>query len=234
MAPFVVPVRNLENALRHGAKLKARPHDAAVQRTLSVIPLGTLKVRSGRLIAGDIGMSFQLSEPFVRRVAPGEYPVWVTIWGIRGRGWLSRSDGMGDTPRAAYLSLVLAQETAVRYEFAATGDKPIDWQPDCPFDGLGVDVGGVGLLDAENLPLVQSLPESTDWLKLNDEGIERSPQCAGVAGRVHLPIQPPIEVPMAESGWGDGSYFSYWGLNAADKPVVLIVDFDLDKKFNDY
>ena len=225
-----VPVDQLENSLRDGAILTARRDELAIPRPLSVMRIGTVSVRSGHLIAGDAGMAFEMAEPFVRHVPPGEYDVLVSIWGLFGRGD-SPSDGMGDAPRAAHLALVLSRERPFQYEFASTGSKPLDWAPTDAFDGFGVDVGGVGLLDVADLERFRSFSENSDFLEIADHTLRRHPEWGGIAGCVSVPTDPPMIVPMCDSGWGDGSYFSYWGLNATGVPVALIVDFDLDEKW---
>jgi hypothetical protein len=32
---------------------------------------------------------------------------------------------------------------------------------------------------------------------------------------------------VVDSGWGDGGYPVYWGIDASGKPAVLLVDFRL-------
>lgn len=225
-----VPVSVLRAALQDGAVLSAKVDERIIPRPLTVRRIGALRVRSGRLVVGDVGMGFDMCEPFVRTTPPGEYDVFVSIWGLGGRG-NSPSDGMGDSPRAAYLALLLSREAPLRYEFAATGDQPLEWTPQQPWDGFGVDVGGVGILDAEDLAVLRDLDEGMDLFDEMDEAYAKRPELAGLAGIATLPTTPPVQVPLCSSGWGDGSYFSYWGSSAAGKPVVLIVDFNLDGKF---
>lgn len=231
---FVVPAHLLENALKDGTLLHASPDgDKRIARPLSVVRVGGLTVRSGQLIVGDVGMAFDMAEPFVRRVKPGQYDVFASIWGLKGRGD-SPSDEMGDAPRGAYLCVVFSAMQPVGYEFAATGDQPIDWRPSDSYDGFGVDVGGVGILDAADLDAVRGLPESTDFIELTERATSPLAEHKGTTGLVTLPTNPPLVVPFCESGWGDGSYFSYWGLDAQGEPAALIIDFNLDNKWKSY
>lgn len=225
-----VPTRVLRAALKNGAPLAASADGRSVIRPLSVVRLAMLAVPSGHLIAGDVGLGFDIATPFVRRVPADTYEVFVSIWGRAGRG-KGPSDDMGDTPRAAYLALVLAPGEPASYEFAATGDQPPGWAPSDAFEGFGVDVGGVGLMDAGQLDAFQAVAPNLDMMELNERAFTQRPELARVAGVIEIPTDPPIRIPAAESGWGDGSYFSYWGLSARDEPMVLIVDFDLDRKW---
>lgn len=229
-ATFDVPVHVLKRALDDGALLAAERHGVVIPRPLSVFSLGRLSIQSGQLIAGDAGMAFEMSEPFVRRISPGDYEVFVAIWGLSGRGD-SPSDEMGDTPRGAYLALKLANDIPATYEFASVGDAPLSWRPSRPYDGVGVDIGGVGLVDPRDLEIIRSQRDDFDFYEVEGRAYEMRPELAGIAGCLQFPTNPPVVVPSCESGWGDGSYFSYWGLNAAGEPVILIVDFNLDGKW---
>lgn len=207
--------------------------DGDVSRPLTIERLTKLSVASGRLIAGDVGLGFDSAKPFVRTIPPGAYDVFVSIWGREGRG-KGPSDSMGDSPRAAYLALVISAGQPAKYEFAATGSQPPDWEPSDVMEGFGVDVGPVGLMDAERLPGLDKTINGLDLMELEEQAFAKRPELAGVAGCLEIPARPPYVVPCSESGWGDGSYFSYWGLNARNEPMVLIVDFDLDRKWPAY
>jgi hypothetical protein len=179
-------------------------------------------------------MAFEMAEPFVRTVPPGTYDVFVSIWGLEGRK-RTPSDGMGDCPRAAYLALVLSGKQPDRYEFAATGTQPTEWQPTDFMDGFGVDVGGIGIIDAEDLDSIRRVAEEDlDFIQQVAAACDEHPEWGRVAGCYRPGARRGPEVLQCDSGWGDGSYFSYWGLGAAGNPVVLIVDMDLENKWEQY
>lgn len=220
----------LASALKQGAVLSAQHKGVTTPRPLTIARIGSLTLRSGKLIAGDVGMGFGMHEVYQRRVPPRAYDVLVSIWGLGGRGH-SPSDGMGDTPRAAYLALQLSPGTPAYFEFAATGERPWNAMPDDDVHGIGVDVGGVGFLDADDLPILEAQCEADDFMELADQAYDEHPEWSNLAGTVQSPSNPPIAIPSSKSGWGDGSYFSYWGLDSTGKPIVLIIDFDLDGKW---
>jgi len=79
---------------------------------------------------------------------------------------------------------------------------------------------------ADQLPRV---PVTTGWLVLLDAG-------DGVPGAVAVPGQPgitPLEVPLTDGRralalpCGDGEFAAYWAVDASDRPVCLVVDFDV-------
>ncbi|HRX86339.1 MAG TPA: DUF4241 domain-containing protein [Phycisphaerae bacterium] len=226
------PVDLLRTALESQSTLTVNQHGRNFTLPLSVLKIATLRIRSGRVIVGDLAMAFEMAEPFVREVPPGEYDVLVSIWGLRSRFWPPSNWG-ADGPRVAYLALVLSHEPAVRYEFAASGDQPLDWQPtELGYDGFGVDVGPVGMIDAADLDPVRSFIDNCDDpVVFLHEGLAASSIRRGIAGCLTLPTEPPVAVPTCESGWGDGSYLSYWGFASNGDPTVLITDFDLPNKW---
>ncbi|MDJ0705312.1 MAG: DUF4241 domain-containing protein [Leptolyngbyaceae cyanobacterium MO_188.B28] len=49
----------------------------------SVINIGTLKISSGYIIAQDLGWDIDLRYPFIHSVAPGDYPILLSLAGFR-------------------------------------------------------------------------------------------------------------------------------------------------------
>ena len=72
-------------------------------------------------------------------------------------------------------------------------------------------------------------PVTTGWLALLDGGL-------GAPGAVAVPERggiAPVECPLIDGRralalpCGDGDYAAYWAVDAADKPICLVVDFDV-------
>jgi hypothetical protein len=71
---------------------------------------------------------------------------------------------------------------------------------------------------------------SAGWIALLDAG-------DGSPGAIGVPEKPtgttPVEVPLTDGRralalpCGDGDYAAYWAVDAADKPICLVVDFDV-------
>jgi hypothetical protein len=80
---------------------------------------------------------------------------------------------------------------------------------------------------AEQLPMITS---TSGWIALLDAG-------DGSPGAIALPSTPsgtmPIEVPLTDGRralalpCGTGEYAAYWAVDASDKPICLVVDFDV-------
>lgn len=224
----------LDAALKDGATLEVRRDGRRIPRKLTLRNVGCLQTTTGRLIVGDLGLGFDCAEPFSRAVSPGTYSVFVSIWGVAGRKLMSPSDGMGDCPRVAYIAVRFSDAVPARYEFAGSGDNTSGWIPDNDFDGFGVDVGPVGILDSANLRPLRGLADTTSFMDLSELAFRKQADLHDLAGMVEIPTDPPLVIPAAESGWGDGAYFSYWGLSKTGEPAVLITDFDLENKWERY
>jgi hypothetical protein len=72
---------------------------------------------------------------------------------------------------------------------------------------------------------------TTGWVALVDAGKEALGAVA-VPTTTHVGLQP-IEIPLTDGRkalalpCGDGDYTAYWAIDAADKPICLVLDFDV-------
>jgi hypothetical protein len=79
---------------------------------------------------------------------------------------------------------------------------------------------------ADQLPRI---PVTTGWIALLDAGKDSPGTLAMPAG---LGIQP-VEVPLTDGRralalpCGNGEYAAYWAVDASDKPICIVLDFDV-------
>lgn len=172
--------------------------------------LGELVLTTGAIVACDPFVPYA-REPFVRRVPPGRYPVHLTLvfW---DQSW-----------RVAAASIVLDPSAPVTFEPALrAGERVADLGPDESF-GYGVDSGTGGFMDAEVFPAYERmLSELHDRGRADAELIDRFDQ--------HLLVTVPghsANVAAFQSGWGDGVYATWFGLDAAGEVVCVTTDFEL-------
>jgi len=88
----------------------------------------------------------------------------------------------------------------------------------------------VGQKRPKSIDKIPRWPVTTGWLALVDAG-------SGSPGVIAVPETPvgvtPVEVPLTDGRralafpCGDGEFAAYWAIDAADKPVCLVVDFDV-------
>ena len=240
----MIPTARLLNGTVDGARLNAwneyrdqngKPRRAGGEWILRVVPVGTFRCDSGRIVVGDLGMNFDMSARLERSVPPGSYQVFVTIAvpGHRpGPPPKSGPDQMAHQPRTAYLSLRLRPEPAARFELASRlwdqdTDEDVDPRPIDQFPGFGVDSWYVGILDQAFLGQVSEWPGTTDYWDSYRNTMKARTDTFECAGMHTLPTNPPCEVPVCFSGWGSGAYLAYWGLSASGELSSLVIDFNL-------
>ncbi len=79
---------------------------------------------------------------------------------------------------------------------------------------------------------IPRIPVTTGWLALLDAR-GGSPGTVGVPGSSGSSSIVPIEVPLTDGRRalalpsGNGEYAAYWAIDEADKPVCLVLDFDV-------
>src|SRR5262245_33629862 len=172
VAVHPIPHDRLRSAFTPGARLDAwiewtgpdgQPRRAGGIWYLRPVRLGRLEVHSGRLVAGDPCMAFDMTGPFARRIPNGEYEAWVSIADPppmrRRKPTPCGPAAMAAEPRVAYLALFLSHEVPATYEFAALekppGERPID-----EFEGFGVDSATAALVDAADVPQIENFADT--------------------------------------------------------------------------
>jgi hypothetical protein len=194
--PKTLPLRALpkNEAALDGSTLFTGGRIAQVRGESSPVEVrrvGTLKVTTGILVAGDLGYDSSLLAPLGQRIAPGQYPVEVSI----------------AFKRVAALRLKMS-------------DRPVaKWHPADMGDGghvVGVDAANVFISDISALLPITSRHKEKEFEKFATTG--------DLTSALMLSLAEPDDVVVATSGYGDGAYPVYWGVDAAGKPAVLLVD----------
>ena len=196
-----------------------------------ILDIGPLSLPSGRLIAADplVGLSRD-TPPFNRSVPPGEYNVQLCI--------------LSDDPRKSYGEYAAARvcftdRPAVRFEQALVGtEDPSGMQAGKSF-GFPVDTGMACFCDAEvcaalcgfEEQMQQQKPDSdlyNDlWCGLLEENARLHPAYQSDSGdwlNFRIPATP-YHLPLFRSGYGDGCYTTYWGIDADGNVCQAIIEF---------
>ena len=118
----------------------------------------------------------------------------------------------------AEVAIAFERNAALRVRFSDR--EAVAWHPADMGDGghgVGVDAGNVAVMDIAAI------------LTLNARDKERAFESYARADRRPnsrmLTLVQPNDSAIADSGWGDGRYPAYWGVDADQRPVVLVVDF---------
>lgn len=171
------------------------------------IDLGELVMSSGRLIVGD-PLPGLIGDPLARIVAPGAYPVTL----FRHGDW------------NAYAVVKFSESQISSWELAT------DESGSSELVG-NVDSGFASFMDAETRQLIerrdqreqQFNPDYSDYLfgaLFMDLPSE--------AGGIHLPDpQDKRNVVVFSSGFGDGSYPVWWGLDSRGEVAAILCDLQV-------
>ncbi|MFM9925093.1 DUF4241 domain-containing protein [Variovorax sp. H27-G14] len=181
-------------------------------------PCGVLHITSGRIVACDPLVQPE-RQPFARELqARGAFPVEV----LHDHGchalavlWLRERDGL--------------RAEGLQWEPALIDGQSQAELGDDEFHGYPVDAGVGCFMDAD-AALAMSQREAQeaarpDFTSYYDDVL------AGEMGDAHIADHYPAgagganNLVIFSAGWGDGSYPSFWALDAAGEPVALVTDF---------
>jgi Protein of unknown function (DUF4241) len=179
--------------------------------------LGTLKLPTGKIVTADVLVNPD-RPPLLQSVAPGEYPV--TLYRLTG----------GD-PRIAMAELRIAEGNPVSWELAVLPGQDVSTLKGKEFFGFPVDAGVGAFYDhsaLQAMDLRESLEKGKNARYSNYYDDVLSLEMTGdrESAELHIPLADgKVNVAVFSSGWGDGYYPSFWGLDKSGKPVMLVIDF---------
>lgn len=200
--------------------------------SLKFLDLGKLNLPTGHIIACDPMIFLHDNPPyppFTKTVTPGKYPVLACI---------AETENSGD--RYALVKIEFSEERAVKWEMAVSDQQNIqELEHDDEFFGFPVDAGLGCFCDVETQRFYSQF--DTDFIQQNPDGNihddffaaefkknandQNDPHDIGDWLNFYLPNKPDLNVIMFHSGYGDGMYPCYWGINDAGKICSLVVDF---------
>jgi hypothetical protein len=189
--------------------------------TLTRYPFADLVLPTGEIVTCDALVGQEV--PFVRTVAPGTYPVFLTVTDIAARG--ERADH-----RVIFASVVLRAGEPVRWRIAKQravtqyghqGAYFVDTGTGCFMDRTVADVLRPHLhADRDYYMQVVELLDQTHSVDALFP-VEHLIHCLN-----YTPESPAGgNCIMFGTGLGDGEYASYWGEDAAGEPLCLVTDF---------
>lgn len=179
------------------------------ERQIIVTPIGELELPTGEIIACD-PLTSDVETPALRRgVKPGRYPV--SLFEAQGRVSLS--------------VLRFSPGRPVRWELAVVPGEDVAALADDVY-GYPVDAGFGSFMDKTAMELVAAERENLQYGDYYGEVLAAKFAPNQDRFLMHHPMAgKSLNIAMFSSGWGDGSYPSLWGLDAAGEPLVLMTDF---------
>ncbi len=185
--------------------------------------LGDLVLTTGSIVANDPFVFFETT-PFTRSVHPGKYPVTIYIAQFKHRN--QQSD-----ERIAYACVRFKPETLLSWESGqvALPNRPAP-KPNESYC-YGVDAGTGCFMDVAVTQLFAAL-EKTDTVAWErrfidplTEGMDATYKHTRSWATLELEPESGLNLIAFSSGWGDGCYPSYWGLDAQGDAACLLTDF---------
>ncbi|QCI96842.1 DUF4241 domain-containing protein [Agrobacterium larrymoorei] len=188
-------------------------------RNLIEVPVGELLLSDGRLVAMDPLVQPE-TKPFARRVEPGTYPV-------------SFIRGTAEYSRPAFLVIRFSSEKIERFELATIEGQDVNTLKDDEFFGIGVDAGLAAFANADygaSQTKFQEAEQSKPGSRYSNYYDDKLSHSMTGQRSDEATIDRPLEsdagaAAIIQSGWGDGFYPTFWGLNKDGKPVLALIDF---------
>ena len=184
-------------------------------RSINVLRMGKVELTSGRIVASDplVGPD---RPALTRTVSPGDYPV--TLYQAFGR--------------IAAAGMRFAEGKPVRWELAVIPGQDVNSLKSDEFFGYPVDAGLGCYMDADTHVLIQErekqvqAEKSSADINYYDDVLASELEANSDNYVMHRPIAGKRgNVAVFWSGWGDGFYPVFWGLDAGGRPLVLFTDF---------
>ena len=194
---------------------------------VELLEIGDLFLPSGQIVVCD-PLVYPESSPLTRTVKPGTYPIKI---------YVAKTKYSGD--RYAIAKLEFSDKKAERWVMALTAEDDINELTDeADFFGFPVDAGLGGFFDFKagkeyqkfEADFMKKHPDGNiydDFLaeefkkNANDQG---NPTDYGDWINFQLPDSE-LNIAMFHSGYGDGNYPSYWGIDKDGEIVSLVIDF---------
>jgi hypothetical protein len=173
------------------------------ERKITITTVGELELPTGEIIACDPLITGLGRPAFSRKVRPGRYPVTV----LEAQG------------RVAAAVLRFGSGLPARWELATfASDRPPVYKSQ--FFEFIVDDAVASFMDKSVLTVMTDPEELDDYLADVACSLDRFGMDYPIDGS-------PLNVAMFDTGFGDGAYRSFWGLDAAGEPLLLMTDFEV-------
>lgn len=201
--------------------------DAIDGKALTHVSIGMVNLPTGRIVVCD-PLVVPETAAFVRTVTPGQYPAT-----------LHYADEGEFGQRVAIATLTFSNEPAVRYEMALRpGSDLSELDEPGAYFGFPVDAGLGGFMDEATasyyLAWIDQFVRDRPNGNIYDDhfaGEFAKTAAPGTRGgdwiNYAFPERPDLNLTMFSSGYGDGVYPAYWGVNNQGAIVCLVIDFNV-------
>lgn len=182
---------------------------------LSALPAGELVLPTGRVVAADV--FFFTTEPFSRRLPVGRYPVLLLS--------SARDSDLVGANAAAMIRV--APGDPVSWEMAVTPGLDVTTLQPGEFFGYPVDSGTGAFASAEAVERLSTGNDGDGYADRVSSGLYPSDGVYNPSVDITVDAASGVNVIAFVSGFGDGSYPSWFGLDEEGRPLVLLTDFGI-------
>jgi len=194
---------------------------------IELLEIGDLNLPTGKIVVCDPLVYSELI-PFTKTVKPGKYPMKI---------YVAKTKDLGD--RYALAELEITNKKATKWVLALTEKDNIkELKEDDSFFGFPVDAGLASFFDyqtgLEFDKFQKEFYKKAPTKNLYDDFFETEfkknavtkddPKDVGNWINYKFP-KTELNIPMFQSGFGDGYYPSYWGIDENGKVTSLVIDF---------
>lgn len=191
--------------------------------TVKTVDLGKLHLSSGKIVACDPLVNPD-RQPFEKQMPQGDY--------------LTRLYGIGtDYISIGLAAIFFSKKMPQSFEMATLPGQDVATLDEGYIFGYPVDAGIGCFMDYETAQLYQQHDRETEeklgenFISYYDDVIDDVLQVNGGDWADFRPYPAkPHNVMLFASGYGDGFYPSYWGIDAQDEVVCLLTDFGVIPK----
>lgn len=178
------------------------------EREIEVINLGNLDLPEGEIVVSDPA-AYPDHPRLARRVTPGNYPI--TIFKAQS---------------AIAMAMVRFADGKVnRWELAITSEQETDGQSSDTLTGYGVDAGLAGFSSPAAQKAIMDFDSNREKHQFIDDVLAKLRE-SKAKSLLERPLgDNPANIAIFQSGFGDGVYPVFWGLDQNDRPLVVVTDF---------
>nr|WP_315200307.1 DUF4241 domain-containing protein [uncultured Flavobacterium sp.] len=194
---------------------------------ISQLSIGNLNLPSGKIIVCDPLVYTELI-PLSKNVSPGNYPIKI---------YIAKTKESGD--RFALAKLEISDKKAVKWILALReNENSNELKEDDSFFGFSVDAGLASFFDyktgLEFEKFQKEFYKKNSTKNIYDDFFEtefkknavNKNDSKDVGNWINYTFpKTELNIPMFQSGFGDGLYPAYWGIDANGKITSLIIDF---------
>ena len=199
-------------------------------KALDRLDLGFASFPTGNVIVRDPLCYFRPDEqPFLQKIPSGTYSVTACVV----------KPDEGDCARYAAVKLTVSDNVAVRFEEALIGHENLDSCEPGSYFGFNVDAGLATIADIKTRDAFHDY--FTKWYKENPDGnnyddyfaalfadsYRKKPQYQREGGDwINWTVpNTDLQMPLFQSGFGDGCYPVYFGYDNNDNVCCIIIEF---------